>query len=150
MAHYYYSDGKGNISSEKMEVKKLHRTRVDKKETCLTYAFKRAGIKSKVKWVQQLESDFEFLPFDPRNASKGTVVTWSRKQNEISVPSEILEDGTIINHPAIIDFHLGVIEDDNCILVSDCTRKVIPNAVPCIRIRSFEEVRYPDYILKQK
>ena len=37
--------------------------------------------------------------------------------------------------------YMKYIEDNKISMVSDCTRKLIPNHVPCIRIRSFEDVR---------
>lgn len=131
--------------------KQLKNVVLTKKDTCLSYALKRVGIETHVEYVNQLEEDFHFIPFSVEACpGEGTLVTWCRKQSKISVPFEITKDGHILNHDVTIDFHIGVIEDSKISMVSDCTRKLMPNHVPCIRIRSFEDVRYPDYILVQK
>jgi hypothetical protein len=128
----------------------MNRVVINRKETCLSYAFKRTGTKSSVEFVTELNEQFVLLPFSVENAKRGSLVVWNDKAHTISAGYEITEEGMIINHEVLIDYHVGVIEDDAITLVSDCTRKILPNAVPCIRVRSFNEVRYPDFILIQK
>lgn len=134
----------------KKKKKSMNRVVINRKETCLSYAFKRTGTKSSVEFVTELNEEFVLLPFSVENAKRGSLVVWNHNAHTISAGYEITEDSMIINHEVLIDCHVGVIEDDAVTLVSDCTRKILPNAVPCIRVRSFYEVRYPDFILIKK
>ena len=134
----------------KKKKKSMNRVVIDRKETCLSYALKRTGVVTPAKFVTELSDYFVLLPFTVENAKRGSLVVWNDKAHTISAGYEITEDGMIINHEVLIDYHVGVIEDEDITLVSDCTRKILPNAVPCIRVRSFNEVRYPDFILIKK
>lgn len=121
---------------------------VTKFDTCLTYALKRTNLEYLISMgltsIKYIDDFFELRDFSPEFCSKGTLVCWDSNQDEILIPNHITSEGILNETYVVRHYHLGVIEDVKC--VSDCTRKVF-DGIPSLRIRSFDDVRYPDKYL---
>ena len=128
----------------------LNRVMLDKRDTCLTYAFKRAGIKTSVEWAIDLDKEFDLVPYNSVKVKKGDVVLWNYTRHDVTVGWEIDEEGRVVQHEVTVGIHLGVVEDSKVTLVSDVTRKMGDSYLPQIRVRKLDEVRSPDYVLKRK
>jgi hypothetical protein len=132
-----------------MKPRELRPVKVTKMDTCITYAFKRIGyMNPKTVCSSDLLIKYKSLPFTIESLpAKGSIVIWNCNSKEISIPSEITREGVVINHTSLTGFHVGVIEDCDSTVVSDLTRTVLPNGIPCIRVRKIEDIRKPDLIL---
>ena len=64
---------------------------LDKRDTCLTYAFKRAGIKTSVEWAIDLDKEFDLVPYNSVKVKKGDVVLWNYTKHDVTVGWEIDE-----------------------------------------------------------
>lgn len=123
---------------------------ITKIDTCWTYVVKRTNLHTKCKFAKDIEKYFDLIPYSPDMCYRGVIVLWNHNKKMISVPTEITTDVVLINHNVDINVHVGVIEDDDVTMVSDVTRKITENNVPCIRVRMLSDVRPPDFIIKQK
>lgn len=134
-----------------MTEKNLRHVIIDKHATCLSYAFDRTGTITDCKQASDLESYYELIPFQKSRIRRGSIVVWENDKEDVSAGFEIMENGMIITSIVKINRHLGVIEDDKGFFVSDVTRKLLPTAVPTIRIRRLlEDCTVPNFILKPK
>lgn len=125
--------------------------KLNRQDTCLTYAMKRLGFEKLLTLglnsVSNLDQFFDFSEYDGKILEKGTLVCWNLHQEEILIPNEISDDGSIHTNKLLINFHLGVVENSELQLVSDSTRK-IEIGIPIVRVRSLNDIRKPDQILQ--
>ena len=137
----YWINLKGKITM-------LNEVLITKFDTCLTYALKRINLEYLIDKgltsIKYIETYFELMDFDINLCQEGLLICWDSNQDEILIPNHISPEGIITENLVVRHYHLGVIEDFN--LVSDCTRKVY-DGIPCIRMRNFDNVRYPDKYL---
>ena len=140
---------------------------IDKTDTCLTYALKRAGVKTSLKKAHDLVKSVHLVPIqDPFVALYlGAVVVWETPNDYSFLDTGIsMLHGkpVLIKNPVFTKYHFGVIEHIEkgvtpwLVTVSDCVRNRNNNSVPEIRLRYINlredssrdsEARFPDYLL---
>jgi len=140
---------------------KLFQTSISKKDTCLSYAFKRTGIKTTVEFVEDLEKEFEIIPAKEAKIQAGDIVAWEKKEKTISAATSItaptnegLSEMTYDN--VNTRFHIGVVES-KC-LISDLTRSANEYYIPSIRKRYIslivedcqKQCPFPDYVIRKR
>lgn len=137
-------------------MKALKSVTITKKDTCLSYAFKRAGVSSHVEFAEDLENDFVFIPVKETKLEVGDLVAWKKKEEVISSGTSINENGRIQTSEVFTRFHIGVVEAGH--LISDLTRSSNPYYIPSIRMRSISLIcddyqklcPYPDFVIRKK
>lgn len=129
---------------------------ISKSETCISYALKRVGLWGSLITpeitLSKVDTYFEKTRFDlAQPASKGSIVYWDNKKKRLEAAWAITADREILSQSIMVNIHAGVIEDDYCTLVSDCTRTSLEFPIPNLRLRKFsKQVRYPDWVLTLK
>lgn len=144
----------------------LKPVRLNKKDTCLSYALKRVGITSKIEFAKNIPKSM-LSPFKVELAEVGKIVVWESEKTHYLYNSEIR---TIQNRPAIIanneyvGRHFGVIEavdkveGEIVITVSDCVRNENGHSFPTIGLCTLTdnekarstEAKMPTYYLNKK
>lgn len=146
----------------------LHPTRVNKLDSCLTYALKRTGNATS---IYQLSKDIPataYKPFSIDHIHIGQILVWQSAKNHYLWATEIITTDT--GKPAIVmnnefaGMHFGVIEaidhkesGEIIITISDCVRSSNAHSFPTISLaticlrdeaKSKTEVRLPTYYLE--
>ena len=129
---------------------------ITKKDTCLSYAFRRAGIKTHVEFAEDLETEFDLIPVKETRLEKGDIVAWKKKEEVISSGTSINENGRIESKNVYTRFHIGVVEAGH--LISDLTRSANPYYIPSIRMRTVSLIcddhqkfcPFPDFVIRKK
>ena len=129
---------------------------ITKKDTCLTYVFKRTGIDTSVEFAEDLEKEFTLIPIKETKLEVGDIIAWKKKEEFISSGTFINENGRIEQSQVFTRFHLGVVEAGQ--LISDLTRSANPYYIPSIRMRTISLIcddyqkfcPYPDFIIRKK
>lgn len=129
----------------------LRRVRINKQDTCLTYALKRTGLDYlDLSCTSNIEKFFNLIEFDLKKIEIGDIIYFSKYKYNLEIPTEITEDGIILESNISVRNHCVVYEGNG--FYSDCTRsetKFLGNA--SLRIRKYEDFKYePSFILKLK
>ena len=144
----------------------LKRTVLTKQDTCFTYAIKRVGLETKLKFLADLPKEaIKEFDGDYKKLQVGDIIGWQGKNKYALLVNEISSIGgkpVIIENPVYVHIHLAVVEEvrthkgEYLITVSDCVRKENVNSVPEIRLKLLSlrddapketEVRLPDIII---
>lgn len=142
-------------------MKKLFETKINKKDTCLSYALKRTGITTSVEFVEDLEKEFEIIPVKETKLQVGDIVAWEKNIKTVSCATVITEPSDEGVSEMIVDsvntrFHLGVVE--NKCLITDLTRSANSYYIPTIRKRYLslivedyqKQCPFPDFVIRKK
>lgn len=136
----------------------LKETRVQRQDTCFTYALKRVGLEGAYDTTEELPSTC-FIPFNIKDIKVGSIVAWKNQ-----TPRKLFNTSihTMHNYPVLVQhqeftaYHVGIIErvsQDGCIIISDCVRNLNTNSYPEIRLRLLDtklaepDPRFPDFII---
>ena len=144
----------------------LKRTKLTKKDTCLSYVIQRTGTDTSITQLIDLpKTTIKDFDGDYRKLEVGDIIGWKANRKYALLRNEISSIGgkpVIIENPVYVHIHLAVVEEvrthkgEYLITVSDCVRKENVNSVPEIRLKLLSlrddapketEVRLPDIII---
>lgn len=131
-------------------MKKLNKVKLNKTDTCLTYALKRIGADNLVNKIdyENVHEYFDFVNFGRRSQDKlkpGQILLWDRNVEYVDLPWSIDENGNIIWYKIPVAFHFAVYEGND--MFSDCTR-LARSPHPSLRMRRFSDLKkMPDQVL---
>lgn len=139
-----------------MKVAKLHATKINKFDTCLSYAYKRIGIYNPRKFLdyESLLSDFEWIKVKSEiidiidDLKSGDLLLQDNGIKKITAPTFISENGIIQSETMVVGYHIFVVEENN--LFSDLTRTVVSRSQPSIRIQTHHYIDDISHILRLK
>lgn len=145
----------------------MRNVRLNKLDSCLTYAIKRAGLDQDVDFKVALDiPPSMYMPFKISEVYVGQIVVWESKKSHYLWTTEIttLENGrpALIANSEYAALHFGVVEHivygsfGNIITISDCVRNGNAHSFPTISLATIclteeplgkTEVRIPTYYL---
>lgn len=123
----------------------LHKVTIEKTDTCLTYVLKRLGLEPNFCIYENFHEHFDQVIFKRRKLKTGDILLWDKTLDWEWLPWKI-EDGIISWKSIPVNFHFGIVEEDES-KFSDCSRLVRPPH-PTIRMREIKDLRNnPDWVL---
>lgn len=141
----------------------LKTVRVTKKDSCLTYVFKRIGVKSFIEYAKDIPKE-ALIPFSLENVYIGQILVWKSRKSYYLWNTEIMSFNgkpvLIKNnefaglHFAVVE-HIEIINDTKIITVSDCVRNGNSHSFPTIELGTISltdttdktELKLPTYYL---
>lgn len=117
----------------------MNKVSLNKNDNCLTYALKRIKLFDFYPLFYKDLVDgflFDVLGFEKEILLKGDLLLSDKYITSEFMPTEILENGTILFNEIFQNFHVSVFEGNN--LISDC---IDINCYPIIRLRKIDDVR---------